>query len=66
MQRREDTENINAQLKLLDKRRLNIFLTVAGIVEVFIKARMAKSFPRVATRENTKSKTQKPRKKLLL
>ena len=50
-----------------EKDRLrNIFLTVAGIVEVFIKARMAKRFPRVATRENTKFKTQKPRKKLLL
>ena len=50
-----------------EKARLrNSFLTVAGIVEVFIKARMAKRFPRVATRENTKFKTQKPRKKLLL
>ena len=50
-----------------EKARLrNSFLTVAGIVEVFIKARMTKRFPRVATRENTKFKTQKPRKKLLL
>ena len=44
----------------------NSFLTVAGIVEFFIKARMTKRFPRVATRENTKFKTQKPREKLLL
>ena len=50
-----------------EKARLrNSFLTVAGIVEFFIKARMTKRFPRVATRENTKFKTQKPRKKLLL
>ena len=50
-----------------EKARLrNSFLTVAGIVEVFINARMAKRFPRVATRENTKFETQKPRKKLLL
>ena len=50
-----------------EKARLrNIFLTVAGIVEVFIKARMAKRFPRVATRESTKFKRQKPRKRLLL
>ena len=44
----------------------NSFLTVAGIVEFFIKARMTKRFPRVAKRENIKFKTQKPRKKLLL
>ena len=50
-----------------EKARLsNSFLTVAGIVEAFIKARMTKRFPRVAPRENTKFKTQKPREKLLL
>ena len=49
-----------------EKARLrNSFLTVAGIVEVFIKARMTKRFPRVATRENPKFKTQKPREKRL-
>ena len=42
-----------------EKARLrNSFLTVAGIVEFFIKARMTKRFPRVATRENPKFKTQ--------
>ena len=50
-----------------EKARLrNSFLTVAGIDEFFIKARMTKRFPRVATRENPKFKTQKPREKLLL
>ena len=50
-----------------EKARLrNSFLTVAGIVEFFIKARMTKRFPRVATRENAKFKTQKQREKLLL
>ena len=50
-----------------EKARLrNSFLTVAGIVAFFIKARMTKRFPRVATRENTKFKTQKQREKLLL
>ena len=44
----------------------NSFLMVAGIVEAFIKARMTKRFPRVATRENTKFRTHKPREKLLL
>ena len=40
-----------------EKARLrNSFLTVAGIVEFFIKARMTKRFPRVATRENTITK----------
>ena len=53
----------NNQTARSEKARLrNIFLTVAGIVE----ARMTKRFPRVATRENTKFKTQKPRRKLLL
>ena len=50
-----------------EKARLkNSFLTVAGIVQFFIKARMTKRFPRVATRENPKFKTQKQRKKLLV
>ena len=38
---------------------MNIFLTLAGIVEAFIKARITKRFPRVATRENVKCETQK-------
>ena len=50
-----------------EKARLrNSFLTVAGIVEAFIKARITKRFSRVATTENTKFKTQKARKEDLL
>ena len=40
-------------------RLMNVFLTLAGIVEAFIKARITKRFPRVATRENVKYQTQK-------
>ena len=39
--------------------QFNIFLTLAGSVEAFINARIIKRFARVATRENTKFKTQK-------
>ena len=46
--------------------QFNIFLTLAGSVEAFINARIIKRFPRVAARENTKFKTQKAKKKLLL
>ena len=50
-----------------EKARLrNSFLTVAGIVEAFVNARITYRFSRVATRENTKFKTQKAKKKLLL
>ena len=50
-----------------EKARLrNSFLTAAGIVEFFIKARMTKRFPRVTTRENPKFKRQKPVEKPLL
>ena len=43
--------------------QFNIFLTLAGSVEAFINARITKRF---ATRENTKFKTQKAKKKLFL
>ena len=47
-----------------EKARLrNSFLTVSCI---FIKAQMTKRFPRVATRENAKFKTQKQWEKRLL
>ena len=46
--------------------QFNIFLTLAGGVEALINARITKRFARVATRENTKFKTQKAKKKLLL
>ena len=46
--------------------QFNIFLTLAGSVEAFINVRIIKRFARVATRENTKFKTQKAKKKLLL
>ena len=47
-------------------RLMNVFLTLAGIVEAFIKARITKRFPRVATRENVNCKTQKARMEDLL
>ena len=43
--------------------QFNIFLTLVGSVEAFVNARITKRF---ATRENTKFKTQKAKKKLLL
>ena len=46
--------------------QFNIFLTLVGSVEAFINAQITKRFARVATRENTKFKTQKAKKKLLL
>ena len=50
-----------------EKARLrNSFFTVAGIVEAFIKARITNRFSRVATTENTKSKTHKARREDLL
>ena len=56
----------NPTVRSENARLRNSFLTVAGIVEFFIKARMTKRFPRVTTRENAKFKTQKQREKLLL
>ena len=40
--------------------------TSAGIVESFVNTRITIRFDRVATRESTKFKTQKAKKKLLL
>ena len=46
--------------------QFNIFLTLVGSVEAFVNAWISNRFARVATRENTKFKTQKAKKKLLL
>ena len=50
-----------------EKARLNnSFLTVAGIDEALNKARITKRFPRVATTENARCKTQKGQHRISL
>ena len=56
MQRREKTKP--------DLR--NSFLTLAVIDEALNKARISKIFPRLVTRKNTKSQTQREKKKVSL